>query len=154
MKRQIDLALAERVAAKVVATLSPFVERIEVAGSVRRRKPVVGDLDLIVGGLKLGFEGAIASLGGTFAKKQGTIDLDGVWVEIEVVPIATWGAAWQYRTGSKEENLRLRAKAKRMGLKLSQYGVTDRETGKLLGGATEEEVYDLLNEAYVPPERR
>jgi DNA polymerase (family 10) len=154
VKRKVGLAEAERAAAKVVAALSPFVERIEVAGSVRRRKQIVGDVDLIVGGVKDGFVSQLLGLGGEFAKVSGSVEVDGVTVEIEVMPIETWGAALQYRTGSMEENVRLRAIAKRRGMKLSQYGLVDRATGKLIAGRTEEEVYAALGEECPPPERR
>jgi len=157
MKRPTELSKAERVAARVVATLSPFVERIEVAGSVRRRKPIVGDVDLAIAEPHTGFAEAFASIGGRLTRASGTAEVDGVTVEISVFEDGwelIWGAVLCHMTGSAEENKRLRVIAKRNGWRLSQYGLRDVGTGELLAGRSEEEIYEALGERYVPVEDR
>jgi DNA polymerase (family 10) len=78
----------------------------------------------------------------------------GIQVDLRVIAPAVWGAALQYFTGSKTHNVRIREIAVRKGLKLSEYGVFDAETGDLIASETEEEVYAALGLACVPPELR
>jgi DNA polymerase (family 10) len=78
----------------------------------------------------------------------------GLQVDLRVVPPECWGAALQYFTGSKQHNVRVREIAVHKGLKLSEYGLFDAESGELLAADTEEAVYERLGLAWVPPELR
>src|SRR6185437_9313169 len=78
----------------------------------------------------------------------------GLQVDLRVVPPDAWGAAMQYFTGSKAHNVGVRTIAVRAGLKLSEYGLFDAETNELIVSRTEEEVYERLGLAWVPPAMR
>lgn len=154
MKGVFSLDEAQRASVVLCTSLMQHCSHLVVCGSVRRRKPIVHDLDVIVAEPTARFFEVLAIMGGRWVNKGGEIVVNGVPAQVEMMPIETWGAALCYRTGSKEENVRLRAKAVSMGFKLSQYGVRRRDNNELLGGRTEEEVYELLNEPYVRPEDR
>lgn len=158
LKGSHELAAAERVAEKVMAKLSDACRLKAVCGSVRRRRPVVGDVDVIVAECDDALLAkALEELGqkesGGEKLEYGML-IDGVSVDVSVVKAETWGAALMHATGPAGENVRLRAIAKKRGWMLSEYGLRERETGKLIAGATEEEVYAALGEAYVAPEDR
>lgn len=154
---------------------SPAVARVDVAGSYRRRKETIGDVDLLVTS-----EDAPAVIARFLAYppirdviKQGdngvSVNLAGdVQVDMRVLEEATAGAALVYFTGSKEHNIELRQRALERGLSVSEYGVfelaeegqegvtstTGRELGKRVAGRTEEEVYESLGLPWIPPEMR
>jgi DNA polymerase (family 10) len=135
------------------------VEQIEAAGSYRRGKETVGDLDFLVVAkdaatvmdcLALyGGRSAVLARGNT---KMSIRLSDGLQVDLRVVPAESFGAALQYFTGSKEHNIVLRGRAKSQGLKINEYGVFRGE--KLVAGRTEEEVYAALGLPCFPPELR
>lgn len=138
----------------------PGVLRAEAAGSLRRRRETVGDLDLLVSSrhpeavmrafVRLpGVESVIAR-GDT---KSSVRLRAGLQVDLRVLPPESWGAGLQYFTGSKAHNVALRARAVRRGLKISEYGVFDRKDVRV-GGATEEEVYAAVGLPWIPPELR
>ena len=138
----------------------PGVLRAEAAGSLRRRRETVGDLDLLVSSkrpeavmrafVQLPGVAHVLAQGAT----RSSVRLDaGLQVDLRVLPPESWGAALQYFTGSKAHNIGLRARAVKLGLKISEYGVFDRQ-GARLGGATEEEVYRAVGLAWIPPELR
>jgi DNA polymerase (family X) len=149
------LALAIRDA---LQTRAP-VDRVEIAGSFRRGRETVGDLDVLVtshapervfevfSGLPEIAE--VKMRGGT---KETVLLHGGLQVDLRVVAPEAFGAALQYFTGSKEHNVRLRSLAKDAGLKVNEYGVFRGETR--VGGRTEEEVYSLLGVPWIPPELR
>lgn len=138
------------------------VRRVTPAGSLRRGKETVGDLDLLVTG-----EGAEAALeafvnhprvhdvlGHGANKASARFGLEGLQVDVRAVPEASFGAALQYFTGSKEHNVQLRLRAQRMGLTLNEYGLFKVSDESLVAAATEEEIYAALGLAWVPPELR
>lgn len=138
------------------------IERIEFAGSYRRGKESVGDLDILVTSTdaksvmdhfgKLTMIQEVLQRGDT---KMSVRVHDSFQVDLRVVEDASWGAALQYFTGSKEHNVRIRSMAKAKGLKINEYGVytTDAEE-KRVAGASEEEIYHLLGLPWIPPEMR
>lgn len=138
------------------------IERIEFAGSYRRGKESVGDLDILVTSSdaksvmdhfgKLTMIQEVLQRGDT---KMSVRVHDSFQVDLRVVEDASWGAALQYFTGSKEHNVRIRSMAKAKGLKINEYGVytTDAEE-KRVAGASEEEIYHLLGLPWIPPEMR
>jgi DNA polymerase (family 10) len=137
------------------------VLRAEVAGSVRRARETVGDLDLLVASndpdamcrefARLPQVNEVIAQGGT---KTSIRVRSGMQVDLRAVKPDSFGAAWQYFTGSQAHNVQLRGRAERMGkLKINEYGVF-RENGTRIAGETEEEVYAAVGCAWIPPELR
>jgi DNA polymerase (family 10) len=135
------------------------VARAAVAGSVRRRKETIGDLDFLVAARN---PEEVARAFAAFpevvhvyerGKTRTRVRLaDGMDADLRVVPAASFGAALAYFTGSKAHNVALRRLAQRKGLKLNEYGVF--RDGRKLAGRTEAEVYRALGMPPVPPELR
>jgi DNA polymerase (family 10) len=150
---------------------SASVQRVEVAGSYRRRKETIRDLDLLAASSepKLVTEHfsaypqlkKIESLGDT---RSSAILKSGLQVDLRIVPVESYGAALVYFTGSKEHNVKLRMRAVRQGLRVSEYGVFrggedaaatgDPWAGELEAGSTETEVYEAVGLDWIPPELR
>jgi DNA polymerase (family 10) len=135
------------------------VKQVELAGSFRRRKETVGDLDVLVcGGKSEAVMGAftshpsVAEVMGRGETKSSVRLVNGLQVDLRLVPEAAFGAALLYFTGSKEHNIELRKIAIDQGMSLNEYGLTRGE--KFVAGRTEEEVYRALGAAWVPPELR
>ncbi len=151
---------------EIVASLRglPGVEKISPAGSLRRGRETVGDLDVLCAAAdgasvierftRLPQVERVLGAGGT----KATVWLkSGQQCDLRVVPAASFGAALQYFTGSKEHNVALRELAQRQGLTVNEYGVfsaADAAHGRPLAGRTEEEVYKRLGLAFIPPELR
>jgi len=139
----------------------PAMERAEVAGSYRRGRPTVGDLDIVTATPEpITLLTAFAALpqaervllrGDT---KCSISALNGLQVDCRAVTPDQFGAAWQYFTGSQAHNIRLRGLALRMGLTLNEYGVFRVDGGERIAGATEEDVYEVLGLRWIPPEQR
>ncbi len=139
------------------------IERLEWAGSYRRGRETVGDLDLLVVAEnptpvmdRLGDFPGVASVLGRGDTKMSVRLSSGFQVDLRIVPRESFGAALQYFTGSKAHNVVLRGLAKHRGLKINEYGVFhidgDRET--YVGGAAEQDVYAALDLPCFPPELR
>jgi DNA polymerase (family 10) len=134
-------------------------EHIEIAGSFRRGRETVGDLDILVTSddparafdvfSSLPEVREVRLRGGT---KETVILTNGLQVDLRVVEPASFGAALQYFTGSKEHNVIVRTLAKDQGLRVNEYGVLRGE--ERVAGRTEEEVYAALGLAWIPPELR
>jgi len=135
------------------------IDEIDVAGSFRRRKETIGDLDIVVTSSKpadvihrfgkFGDVRQVASQGDT----RSTVRLsNGLQVDLRVVEPACFGAAMQYFTGSQAHNIELRKIAQAKKLKLNEYGVF--RGSKCISGRTEREVYDALGLDWIPPELR
>lgn len=152
------LAAAESMLAQLRKV--PGVVRAEAAGSVRRRQETVGDLDLLVASnapeaVTRRFVG-LAEVAEVLAKgpTRSAVRLrTGLHVDLRVLAPGTFGAALHYFTGSKNHNIALRTLAVRHGLKLSEYGVFDRD-GRRLGGEREEDVFEALGLPWIAPELR
>jgi len=154
---------AEDLAEKMIKVLTPFVDFIEVCGSYRRGREDPGDLDIvvilnddwtlpaIVGVLETsGLYTAVNWLG----EKKTQIVVDGIKVDIKVSTPEGLGAALLYFTGPSGYNIGMRRAAKSRGMKLNEYGIWDRDTNTYLGGATEEEIYEIMDKTFKPPEKR
>lgn len=136
------------------------VERIEVAGSLRRRKETVGDIDILVISKKptavMDFFVSMPNVdfvqGKGMTKSSVTLK-EGLDCDVRVLDPKSFGAALNYFTGSKEHNIRLRQIAITNGWKLSEYGLFDKKNN-LIAGKTEEEVYKKLGMSYIEPEMR
>ena len=135
------------------------IDRIEIAGSLRRRRETVGDLDLLATTRDpepvLEAFGHLAGVTAVTLRgpTKSTVVVDGtVQVDLRVVAPEAFGAALQYFTGSKDHNVRLRTRARDQGLKVNEYGVFRGE--ERVAGSTEEEVYAALGLPWIPPEIR
>jgi DNA polymerase (family 10) len=157
----IDAALD--LAEDVVATLSRIdgCLRCEYAGSLRRGRETIGDVDVLVAAEESEpFMEAFAALPyvseviARGAAKTSVRTDRGLAVDLRVVPPDSWGAAMLYFTGSKAHNIRVREIAVREKLKLSEYGLFDAESGEKIVSETEEEVYARLDLPWIPPELR
>ncbi|HEX3556190.1 MAG TPA: DNA polymerase/3'-5' exonuclease PolX [Thermoanaerobaculia bacterium] len=146
---------------------SPELERLEVAGSYRRRKETVGDIDLLAIAsqpvpVMERFRGypqvdKVLNAGDT---KSTVVLGSGLQVDLRVVPADCYGAALVYFTGSKEHNVKLRRRAVERGLRISEYGVFreqadgEGERGDWLAGREEADVYAAVGLAWIPHELR
>ncbi|HEY6293046.1 MAG TPA: DNA polymerase/3'-5' exonuclease PolX [Terriglobia bacterium] len=135
------------------------VKQITPAGSLRRGRETVGDLDLLVTGQGLEKIGdhllKFPEMADVLVKGDDKVSFkltSGMQVDVRILPPESYGAALQYFTGSKEHNVILRDRAKRMGLKLSEYGLFRGE--RAVAGRTEEEIYQGLGLPWIPPELR
>lgn len=145
--------------AEALEALLAGTGRVALAGSWRRRRETIGDLDVLVCGEDPG--AAMDRLAGwantsrvvARGPTKMTVRLaDGLQADLRAVPEASFGAALLYFTGSKAHNIELRARAQSRGLKLNEYGLF--KGRKLLAGREEAEVYDALGLAWIPPELR
>jgi len=138
------------------------LDQITPAGSLRRGKETVGDLDILVTG-----PGAPAALerfvrhpkvtevlGKGENKASVRAGAEGIQIDMRALPASSYGAALQYFTGSKEHNIALRNRSLKMGYTLNEYGLGRLEDGSIVAGATEEEIYARLGLDWIPPELR
>ncbi|MGW5097781.1 DNA polymerase/3'-5' exonuclease PolX [Streptomyces nodosus] len=160
---RIPLHLALETAEEIVSELSGLTgcKRCAYAGSLRRMRETVGDIDVLVAARRSApFMDALAELPSTAeviahgSKKTSIRTGKGVQVDLRVLPPESWGAGLQYFTGSKAHNIRTRTIAVRHGLKLSEYGLFEVESGQSLASRTEEEVYARLGLPWIPPTLR
>jgi DNA polymerase (family X) len=158
---KIDVALT--VAESFLEALSRLkqVRRAAYAGSLRRMKETIGDVDLLVASADAGpvMEAFVEHPGVARVIARGDTKTSvltelGLQVDLRVVPAEVWGAAMIYFTGSKPHNIRIREIAVRRGLKLSEYGLFDATSGDLLASDTEEHVYGRLEMQEIPPTLR
>lgn len=133
--------------------LASGFRQVEVCGSVRRAKPEVGDLDLVVAGeLDWLREPACPWRYVDGGDRKATIEFQGMQVNIVRAEPEEWGAALLYFTGPQQYNIAYRARAKRMGLKLNEHGLWRGE--HRVAGRTEEEVYQALGKEWKEPAMR
>jgi len=153
-KGSFTLEEATKVATLITDRLKLWVSKVEVCGSIRRRVPTVGDIDIIVSNPKVGFKEWLSnhySLTLTGPSKY-RFTYDGIQVDIDIYPEETWGASLMHATGSRMNNIILRSVAKKKGFQLSQYGLF--KDGTLIAGKTEEEIYEALGLPFKQPEER
>jgi len=163
------LDAAEREAQKIIEHLSKFpgVEKVTPAGSLRRGRETVGDLDILVTGKACCDDGEREKLIEHVIKLPGLMEIiarggnkvsfrlrGGMQVDVRLLPPASFGAAMQYFTGSKAHNVALRQRALKMGYTLSEYSLARLDDEKAVAGKTEEEIYAKLKLDYIPPELR
>jgi DNA polymerase (family 10) len=139
----------------------PGVRNLTYAGSLRRFRETLGDIDLMGTAdnarevidtfVSLPHVGQVLAQGST---KASTIVSGGLQVDLRMVEHDSFGSLLQYFTGSKQHNISLRERGRRQGLKLSEYGITDLATDKLEKFALEEGFYRRLGLQYIPPELR
>lgn len=192
---RFPLDAADEVARKLVELLKdlPGVDKITPAGSLRRGRETVGDLDLLITGKFTSDEAQREKVVETILNLPGILEIlakgenkvsfklrSGLQVDVRLLPPESFGAALQYFTGSKNHSVVLRQRALKMGYSLSEYGLAQIENGKraaakanhagkaaepeatepgpgagkIVAGKTEEEIYNKLGLAFIPPELR
>ncbi len=161
--------VAETEAQKLTAYLAKFpgFDKITPAGSLRRGRETVGDLDILVTGAaccspeerekSVQYVAKYPPLMNIIAQGDNKISFrlrNDLQVDVRLLPPESFGAAMQYFTGSKAHNVALRQRALKMGYTLNEYSLADLKTETPVAGKTEEEIYAKLNLDYIPPELR
>ncbi|MBW4028018.1 MAG: DNA polymerase/3'-5' exonuclease PolX [Acidobacteria bacterium] len=159
---------AEGYATKIAALIHEFpgIDQITPAGSLRRGRETVGDLDLLVTGpacepavvaAAVEHVASLPLIDKLLAKGQNKVSFtlrNNLQVDVRLLPRASYGAALQYFTGSKMHNVALRQRAIKRGMTLSEYALLRLEDNAIVAAATEEEIYRALELDYIPPELR
>ncbi len=159
---------AETAAEKITAYLLEFpgITTVTPAGSLRRGRDTVGDLDLLATGPvcdedkvapAVEYMAAYPPIASLIAKGANKVSFrlrNGLQVDVRLLPQASYGAALQYFTGSKMHNVSTRQRALKRGYTLSEYALAKVEDGTFVAGATEEEIYAALGMDWIPPELR
>ena len=163
------LDVAENQAAKIIEHLKNYsgVERITPAGSLRRGRETVGDLDILVTGPACCDDGERQKLIEHIIKLPGLMEIiargenkvsfrmrGGMQVDVRFLAPDSFGAAMQYFTGSKSHNVSLRQRALKMGYTLSEYSLARLDDQTVVASKSEEEIYAGLKLDYIPPELR
>jgi DNA polymerase (family X) len=166
---RFHLDVADEIAKKMIGLLQnlPGVDKVTPAGSLRRGRETVGDLDLLVTGKCCSSEpqrnkviDQILNFPGiqeVLAKGENKVSVklrSGMQVDVRLLPPDSFGAALQYFTGSKNHNVSLRQRALKQGYTLNEYGLARVEDNKRVAGKTEEEIYEKLGLDWIPPELR
>src|SRR5438309_2732360 len=151
------LGRAVPLARELCKYLEGCAERLAYAGSLRRMKEIVHDVDILAASkdpaqtiqafLTMPYVQSVLAQGGTKVSVRVQDDLQ---VDLRVVDPQSWGAAMHYFTGSKAHNIRMRERAIKQGLKLNEYGLFD-ASEKRLAGTEEEEIFEKLGLPYIPP---
>jgi len=162
-KERMNLGMAVSINSEFVRLLKdlPHVKNISTAGSLRRMKETIRDIDILVisrkpeevmdAFVRAPMVKEILAHGST---KSSIRTLEGVQVDVRVVDEKSYGAALVYFTGSKEHNIHIRRLANQLGLKVNEYGVFENKTGKNIASRREEDVYSALGLDFIPPELR
>jgi DNA polymerase (family 10) len=160
---------ADRTAEKLTEHLQQVegIEKITPAGSLRRGRETVGDLDVLITGPCCMNEQQRAALIEEILRFPGIVQVlakgdnkvsfklrSGMQVDVRMLPAESYGAALQYFTGSKNHNVTLRQRALKMGFTLNEYGLSRLDDNHRVAGTTEEEIYNTLNLDFIPPELR
>ena len=166
-RERVLLDVALRTATAMVAALTPLSQRCAYAGSLRRWRETIGDIDILAAAddsapLMAAFtaQPEVTDVVASGPTKTTVRTVSGLTADLRVVPLDAWGAALQYFTGSAAHNVAIRQIAIRQKLKLSEYGLFDagkgggEAGGALIVSRTEEEVYARLGLAWVPPAMR
>jgi len=137
------------------------IKRLSLAGSLRRRKDTIGDIDILVSS---DFPDQVMDFFVNYpdvqrvllkgSTKTSVVLNDNLQVDLRVVEDKSFGAALQYFTGSKEHNVKMRSIAIKKGFKLNEYGLFDKESERYVVGKNEEEIYQMLGLDYIEPEMR
>ncbi len=157
----MELERAKKIADEVIARLQPYCSRIQIVGSIRRHKPTVKDIDIVLipsDAWKL--EGEVLAIARPFRPrlsggKLKRVGYNGVQVDLYCATPETWATLLLIRTGSKENNIRLVTLAKKKGWHLSASGEgLFNGNGRRVAGDSEESIYEALGLPYQRPEER
>jgi len=145
---------------------TPAFTKVEPAGSLRRGRETVGDLDILVTGpacaenvvsAAVDYTAAYPPIADLIAKGQNKVSFrlrNGLQVDVRLLPEASYGAALQYFTGSKMHNVAVRQRALKRGYTLNEYALASVDDGSVVAGITEHEIYEALGLQWIPPELR
>jgi DNA polymerase (family 10) len=165
-KKRMLLKDAEKKGKELLSVLKkiPGVQKAELAGSLRRKKETIGDIDIVIVAAAKNRKRIVASfirlpqvetvLAKGATKVSVLLHYKNVQVDIRLVHDYEFGAAMLYFTGSREHTIKLRTIARERGYKINEYGLFDAASGKRLAGKTEDEIYNFLHLKYIPPEQR
>ncbi len=165
-KKRMTLKQAQKIASGFLKSITriPGIQQATIAGSLRRKKETVGDIDIVLTADEKKWKRIIATIVKlpqvkkiiAAGKTRASLLLGPqlIQADIRVVHDDEYGAALLYFTGSREHTIQLRTIAKQKGWKLNEYGVFNAKTGKRMAGNTEEEIYQLFGFPYIPPEQR
>lgn len=160
-RERLDLKIASDITDSFISRLikTGKIKKIDPAGSLRRMKETVRDIDILISSGKpedvMSMFTALPDVKEVTVKgpaKSSVLTKDNVQIDVRVVDEASYGAALMYFTGSKEHNVKLRQIAIKNGLKLNEYGLFKGE--KMIAGKTEKEIYKALGISYIEPELR
>jgi len=161
-EERIPLEKAKDIASEVELVLKLVAPRawIQTAGSIRRKKATIKDIDIIFAGDVMDIKAGIAAYKGIKwddiimdgATRLSAIK-DGIEVDIRFIDKSEYGSCLLYFTGPQELNIKMRQKAKDMGLRLNEYGLFD-SAGVIIASKTEKEIFDALGMTYLEPEQR
>ncbi len=136
-------------------------DKVEIVGSFRRRRPTIGDIDVLATAERpeeamdeLSEMEEVKEVLGKGETKTSVIISGDVRLDLRIVDQSSWGSALMYFTGSKYHNIEMRDVALEQDLKLNEYGLFNRKTGEKVAGKTEEEVFNELGMEHIPPEMR
>ena len=153
----MELKIAEPIAERVKTTLAPFCDRIEIAGSIRRKKPFVHDVDIVCIPSNQGqFIYALQQLGKIKMGGQKLIrcEMPEIVLDVYVATPETWATLLLIRTGSTGHNIMLCSRAKRLGMKLHADGTGLFQSNNKIAGDTEESIFKALGLEYKTPDKR
>jgi len=161
-KGRVLLGYALPAAEQIVESLRQLqeVQKADIAGSLRRRKETIGDIDILVTSSNpekvIDFFTKMPNVQQVLAKgpTKSSIRIENIQADLRVLPDNIYGAALLYFTGNQQHNIEIRRIAIQKGMKLSEYGLFDKKTDKLIAGKTEEEIYRKLGMDYIEPEIR
>ena len=158
-KTEIPLEEGEKIAKEFIDATREFNERIEIGGSIRRKTPIVHDIDLCAIAKRpvAEFSEIVKKVGGKmirFGGEYATIVFHGVQINVLFVTEETWGAGLMWSTGPKGHTIGMNIKAEKLGLKFNRAGIRRRSDGCLIPTPTEEDIAKLLHWNYKPPEKR
>lgn len=162
-KGRIKYKKAKKTADRIIRQLKKMkkVKKISTAGSLRRKKETIGDIDILASSdapevviEKFVSMDDVQRVVGKGSTKATVILESGVQVDLRVLPPESWGAGLFYFTGSKNFNIRMRKEAIKKGYKLNEYGLYDKKTGKQVAGKTEKEICEKIGVDWVEPEKR
>ena len=157
-RENMELGRAKTIAEEVIKRLSPYCQRIEIAGSVRRNKPTVNDLDFVlIPSDPWNLSHEIMGLGPSSLKgeKLKRVTYNGIQIDLYYATPEAWATLLLIRTGSKENNIRLAMLAKKKGWHLAASGDgLFNEKGQRVAGGSEESIYEALELPYQEPWER
>lgn len=165
-KKRIPLNTALKIANKFLTEIRqiPGIHKVIIAGSIRRKKETIGDIDIVITADDRKWKRIINAIINipmidrviAAGKTRASVILipERIQADIRIVHDDEYGAALFYFTGSREHNIQLRTIAKKKGWKINEYGVFDIKSGKKLAGETEVSIYKLFGLPYIPPEKR
>jgi DNA polymerase (family X) len=160
-KKEIPREVANDVAKEFIEKTKDAYSRIEIGGSIRRKEPIVHDIDLCAiasdESVIPNYQKTVENAGGKlvrFGGEYATISYKGFQINVLFVTEETWGAGIMWSTGPKGHTIGMNIKADELGYKFNRKGIYNRASGELIPTPTEQDIASLLHWEYKPPEQR